>query len=222
MEAPIPRVEAPIPRVEALIPMVETPILRVTINLEAHCTNSTPMNTDCQFTQAVTAPQQEDQCALQIVPNPPAPRPIDQAPTTCFQSGPHRLNTQSCLPLPNFISQDKGNNPSPTRGITRLASRSIMQKAMLSCVDIYKPQYIVSADLRILNYTHTSKLTGTSYMVTPKQMTQYKLLMKWLCEMANSVLEVTRELLKYHHLIFNQTTRATWKHSYGNEIGLLA
>ncbi len=89
---------------------------------------------------------------------------------------------------------------------------------MLSCVDMYKTQYVVSLDLGILNYTQTPKLTGTTYMVTPKQMAQHKLLMKWLCKMANSVLRVNGELLEYHHLIANQTTRATWQHSYGNWI----
>jgi hypothetical protein len=46
--------------------------------------------------------------------------------------------------------------------------------------------------------------------------------MKWLCKMANSVMGVNGELLEYHHLIANQTTRATWQHSYGNEIRRLA
>jgi hypothetical protein len=108
------------------------------------------------------------------------------------------------------------------RQTTRSAARSIMQEAMLSCVDIYKPQYVVSADLGILNYTQTPKLTGTTYTVTPKQMSQCKLPMKWLCKMANSVLGVNGELLKYCHLIANQTTRAAWQHSYGNEDGHLA
>jgi hypothetical protein len=40
--------------------------------------------------------------------------------------------------------------------------------------------------------------------------------------MANSVLGVNRELLEYCPLFANQTTRATWQHSYGNEIGRLA
>jgi hypothetical protein len=51
---------------------------------------------------------------------------------------------------------------------------------------------------------------------------QCKLLIKWLCEMANSVMGVNGKLLEYHHLIANQTARATWQHSYGNEIGCLA
>jgi hypothetical protein len=119
---------------------------------------------------------------------------------------------------------DEANNPSPMRRTTRLAARSIMQEVMLSlsCVDIYKPQYLVYSDLGILNYTKTPKLTGTTYTVTPKQMAQCKLPMKWSCKMTNSVLGVNRELLEYRHLIANQTTRATWQHSYGNKIGRLA
>ncbi len=93
---------------------------------------------------------------------------------------------------------------------------------MLSCVDIYKPPYIISTDLGILNYTKTSKLTGTIYTVTPKQMAQCKLPMKWLHKMANSVMGVNGELLEYCHLIANQTTKATWQHSYGNKIRHLA
>ncbi len=82
-----------------------------------------------------------------------------------------------------------------------------MQEAMLSCVDIYKPHYVVCTDLGILNYTKTPKFTGTTYTVTPKQMAQSKLPMKWLCKMANSMLG---ELLENSQLIANQTTRATW------------
>jgi hypothetical protein len=93
---------------------------------------------------------------------------------------------------------------------------------MLSCVDIYKPNYIVSADLGILNYTKTPKPTETTFTLLPKQMSQCKPPMKWLCKMANSVMGVTGELLEYRHLIANQTTRATWQHSYGNKIGGLA
>ncbi len=93
---------------------------------------------------------------------------------------------------------------------------------MLSCVNIYKPNYVVSADLGILNYTETPKPIGTTFTVMPKQMSQRKLPMKCLCKMANSVMGVNGELLEYRHLIANQTTRATWQHSYGNKIGRLA
>jgi hypothetical protein len=97
-----------------------------------------------------------------------------------------------------------------------------MQEAMLSCVDIYKPNYVVSMNMGFLNYTKTPKSKGTSYTVTSKQMSQCKLPMKWLCKMANLVMGVDGELLKYHHLIANQTTRATWQHSYENKNGRLA
>ncbi len=40
--------------------------------------------------------------------------------------------------------------------------------------------------------------------------------------MANSVLGEQGELLKYHHLIANPKTQATWTHSYGKELGWLA
>ncbi len=71
---------------------------------------------------------------------------------------------------------------------------------MLSCVDIYKPGYIVSMDLGILNYTKTPKPTGTRFTVTPKQMSKCKLPMKWLCKIANSVMGVNGELLEHHQL----------------------
>ncbi len=93
---------------------------------------------------------------------------------------------------------------------------------MLSCVDIYKPNYIVFADLGILNYTKTPKLTGTTFTVTPKQMSQCKLPIKWLCKMANSAVGANGELLEYRHLITNQNTKATWQHLYGNKIRHLA
>ncbi len=67
---------------------------------------------------------------------------------------------------------------------------------MLSCVDIYKPHYVVSVNLWILNYTETLKLRGTTYTVTPKQMAQCKLPIKWLCKMANSVMGVNGKLLE--------------------------
>ncbi len=64
--------------------------------------------------------------------------------------------------------------------------------------------------------------TQKTYTVTPQQMSHCRLLVIWLCKMANSVLRVNSKLLEYRHLITNPATRATWKHSYGNEIGRLA
>ncbi len=152
-----------LPRVEAPLPSVETPIPRVTKNLEVH------------HTQVDTTTQHKDWCILPIVTNLPVPRPIAQAPATWSNA----LSSES---IPNYISQDKDDNPSLMRQTTRSASRSIMQEAMLSCVDMYKKQYILSADLGILNYTQTPKITGTTYTVTPKQIAQRKLPMKWLCK----------------------------------------
>ena len=92
---------------------------------------------------------------------------------------------------------------------------------MLSCVDIYKPQYVLSADLGILNYAATVP-TGKTYMVTPQQMSVRRIPMSWFCKMANSVVGDNGELLEYRHLVSNHKTRSTWTHSYRNEIGRLA
>jgi hypothetical protein len=48
--------------------------------------------------------------------------------------------------------QDKEvNNLPPERQTTRSAAQSIMQEAMLACVDIYHLEYTVSKDLGLLN-----------------------------------------------------------------------
>jgi hypothetical protein len=46
--------------------------------------------------------------------------------------------------------------------------------------------------------------------------------MSWICKMANLVIVVNGEILEYRHLIAHHTTRTTWQHSYGNELGQLA
>jgi hypothetical protein len=48
-----------------------------------------------------------------------------------------------------------------------------------------------------------------------------RLLMAWICEMANSVIGEGDELIEYKQLIANPKTQAKWTHSYGNEIGCL-
>jgi hypothetical protein len=58
--------------------------------------------------------------------------------------------------------------------------------------------------------------------VTPHQMSMRRIPMTWFCEMANAVIGEDGELLEYKQLIANPKTRATWTHSYGNEIGRLA
>jgi hypothetical protein len=75
-----------------------------------------------------------------------------------------------------------------------------MQDAMLACIDITKP---------------------TLEILAAKLATQ-KFSLIWFCKMANSFLGKQGKLLKYRHLIANPKTRATWTHSYGNELGWLA
>jgi len=99
---------------------------------------------------------------------------------------------------PNYISQDD-DKEQPRRYNTRSWTTSIMQEAMLSCIDITKPTFEISS----------KKMANRSFPMT------------WLCEMANSVMGENSELLKYRHLIANPKTRATWTHSYGNELGRL-
>ena len=103
-------------------------------------------------------------------------------------------------PPPNYISQDEDDTPPQPRYATRANTRSIMQEAMLSCID----------------------LTNPKFTVTPEQMSRRKLPMAWFCEMANSVIGANGELLEYRDLIRNPATRKTWTHSYGNELGRLA
>jgi hypothetical protein len=92
---------------------------------------------------------------------------------------------------------------------------------MLSCLDIYKPQYVVSTDLGILNYVATAP-TGTMHTATPQQMSVRRIPMTCFHKMANSVIGDNGELLEYRHLIAKHATQATWQHSYRNKIGRLA
>jgi hypothetical protein len=94
---------------------------------------------------------------------------------------------------------------------------SIMQEAMLVCVDISKPTYIVSQDLDLLNYRERP-----TFKISAKQLSTRKIPMTWFCEMANSVLGEKGKLLEYWHLIGNPKTKAVWAHLYGNKIGRLA
>jgi len=96
---------------------------------------------------------------------------------------------------------------------------NIFQEAMLTCVDISKPTYVVSQDLGILNHTDNEKPV---FEILAQQLSSRRIPMTWLCEMANSVLGEKGKLLEYRHLISNPKTKAVWAHSYGNEIGRLA
>jgi hypothetical protein len=97
-----------------------------------------------------------------------------------------------------------------------------MQEAMLACIDITKPTYIASQDLGLLNYKEKTQVLPERQEVLAQKLASRSFLMTWLCEMANSVMGENGELLEYRHLIANPKTRATWTHSYGNELGRLA
>jgi hypothetical protein len=138
----LPRVEAPLPRV------------------------ADPPEVDCRIVPRVPNDTKEDCRVVEDVPAPATSRPVVQAPATQSQSQPPRLSPTG---HPNYISQDEDNNPPTTKRTTRSTSNSIVQEAMLSCVNIYKPKYVLSTDLGILNFTATVPM-GKTYTVKPQQM----------------------------------------------------
>jgi hypothetical protein len=162
----------------------------------------------------VAEPPQADCCVVQIVANPPVPRPVVQAPATHSQSRSPRFDAA----WPNYILQDEADddNPPPQRRATR--STSIMQEAMFACIDIYKPEYIVSEDLGLLNFVVTPH-QKPNFTATPQQMSMRCIPMTWFCEMANAVIGEDGKLLEYKHLIANPKTQKIWSFLHGNEIG---
>ena len=133
------------------------------------------------------------------------PAPLAQS-TNTQSTNTQSTNTQSTttqegyrISRPNYISQDEEDDQ-PRGYNTRSRTRSIMQEAMLACINITKPNFVESAE----------------------KMASRKFPMTGFCEMANSVLGENGELLEYRHLIENPKTRETWTHSYGNELGRLA
>jgi hypothetical protein len=176
-------------------PRVEVPLPRV----------ADPLKADCRVVPRVTNDPQEDCHVVEEVPTPSASWPVVQAHVTCSQSRPTLLSPTG---RPNYISQDKDDDPPTTRRITRLTSNRIMQESMLSCVDIYKPKCVLSANLGILNFAATVP-TGTMYTVTPQKMSACRIPMTWFCEMANSVIGENEEMMEYRHLIANHKTRLT-------------
>jgi len=189
-----------------------------------HCTHPS-------FRRAVPIPRVEnDPPAQQTVP---IPR-VQATPTAddcCVVGGGGGLQIVECgtpnqgkhwppSARPNYISQDDEDQP---RGYnTRSGTTSIMQEAMLACIDITKPTYIASQDLGLLNYKEKTRVLPERQAVLAQKMASRSFLMTWLCEMANSVIGENGELLEYWHLIANPKTRATWTHLYGNKLGRLA
>ncbi len=76
----------------------------------------------------------------------------------------------------------------------------------MACVDIYRPEYTLSEDLGLLNYTSNPTKPTAKFTVMPKQMSMRRLLMAWFCEMANSVIGEGGKLLKYKQLMANPKT----------------
>ena len=97
-----------------------------------------------------------------------------------------------------------------------------MQEAMFACIDIYKPEYIVSEDLGLLNFAAAPPTSKPTFTATPQQLSIRRFPMTWFCEMANAVIGEGGELMEYKQLIADPKTRAVWSHLYGNEIGRLA
>ncbi len=58
---------------------------------------------------------------------------------------------------PKYILQDDDEDQ-PRGYNTRSRTTSIMQEAMLACIDITKPTYIVSQDLGLLNYKEKTRV----------------------------------------------------------------
>jgi hypothetical protein len=76
---------------------------------------------------------------------------------------------------PNCVLQDKDNDKPSHRYHTRSQTTSIMQEAMLACIDITKPKFKISA----------AKLATRKFLLI------------WLCKMANSVIGKQGKLLEY-------------------------
>jgi hypothetical protein len=65
-------------------------------------------------------------------------------------------------------------------------------------------------------------MTKPKFKISAAKLASRKFPLIWLCKMANSVIGKQGELLEYQQLIANPKTRATWIHSYGNELRRLA
>ncbi len=168
------------------------------------------------FIPRVDEAPKADCCVVQIVANPTTPQFDVQSPVTFSQSRSPRVNAQSSAARSNYILQDKEEDEEPQWYNTRSQTMSIMQEAMLACVNISKPTYIASHYLCLLNYREKP-----TFKISTKQLSTRKIPMTWFCEMANSVLGEKGKLLKYWH-IGNPKTKAVWAHLYGNKIGRLA
>ncbi len=110
-------------------PRVETPLPRV----------ANPSEADCCVVPRVANGPQGDCRVVEDVPTLSTSRPVVQTPATHSKLRPPLLTVQPPAGRPNYISQNKDDAPPTMRRTTRsTATSSIMQEAMLSCVDIYQ------------------------------------------------------------------------------------
>jgi hypothetical protein len=108
-----------------------------------------------------------DCCVVQTVANQTTPRFNAQS-----------LEISSSAARPNYISQDEGEDEVPPQGYNRRSqTMNIFQEAMLACVDISKPTYVVSQDLGMLNYTDIKKPV---FEIAAKQLSSRRIPMTWL------------------------------------------
>jgi hypothetical protein len=179
---PLAQITTHLPRVAVPPPRVDVPVPRVTNATQADCrVAQTGMST------TMTRP------------------PVQTLATRSSQ--PPWADTRPPLSWPNYILQGKeDNDPPPERRTTRSAAWSIMQEAMLACIDIYRPKYTLSEDLGLLNYTLNPTKPTAKFTVMPQQMSMRCLPMAWFCEMANLVIGEGGELLEYEQLITNPKT----------------
>jgi hypothetical protein len=89
---------------------------------------------------------------MQITANPTMPWFDVQSPVKFSQSRSPWVDAQSSASRSNYILQDKKEVEEPRQYNTHSQTMSIMQEAMLACVDISKSTYIASQDLSLLNY----------------------------------------------------------------------
>jgi hypothetical protein len=144
-----------LPRVAVPPPRVDVPVPRVTEATQADCCVA---QTDVSTT--MTQP------------------PVQTLATR--SSWPPWANARPPLSWPNYILQDKEDDDlPPKRQTTRSAAQSIMQEAMLACINIYRPEYTLSEDLGLLNYTSNPTKPTAKFTVTPHQMSMQCLPMAW-------------------------------------------
>ncbi len=164
----------PLPRVDNIPPTQEDLVPRVPASpTEADC-HVRLVGDTLQIIESTTPRQRNHK--------PPTARPPTKSGTAQIQltkeTNPLRGYHEPHSARPNYITQDKSDEPRQGYN-TQLRTTSIMQEAMLACIDITKPQFKIS----------------------PASLAAQKFSMTWLCKMANSVINKKGKLVEYRHLI---------------------